>query len=193
LLGPKRFTDLRAGLPHASPNVLAQRLRGLEEAGIVRRRRLPPPAASKIYELTEWGEELEPVIIRLGRWGARSPFKPDAPLSVDSLILSFRTMFDPGAAEGLEASYELRMGEDCFRAEVFGEYFEVERGGAERPDATIEADAATLARLVYEGRPLVEALSAGDVRVEGDEVAAERFLTLFTLPEPAFQGSGSMR
>ena len=102
-------------------------------------------------------------------------------------------MFDPGAAEGLEASYELRMGEDCFRAEVFGEYFEVERGGAERPDATIETDAATLAGLVYEGRPLVEALSAGEVRVEGDEVAAERFLTLFTLPEPAFQGSGSMR
>src|SRR5215212_3441818 len=194
LLGPKRFTDLRAGLPQASPNVLAQRLRGLEEAGIVRRRRLPPPAASKIYELTDWGEELEPVIIRLGRWGARSPSKPDdAPLGIDALIVALRTVFDPGAAEGLEASYELRMGEDRFRAEVFGEYFEVERGGAERPDATIEADAATLAGLVYEGRPLVEALSVGDVRVEGDEVAAERFLTLFTLPEPAFQGSGSMR
>jgi DNA-binding HxlR family transcriptional regulator len=58
LLGPKRFTDLRAGLPHASPNGLAQRLRGLEEAGIVRHRRLPRPAASKFYELTDRGEEL---------------------------------------------------------------------------------------------------------------------------------------
>src|SRR5687767_15531112 len=77
LLGPKRFTDLRAGLPHASPNVLAQRLRGFEEAGIVRRRRVLPLAASKIYELTDWGEELEPVIIGLGRWGARSPSIPD--------------------------------------------------------------------------------------------------------------------
>jgi DNA-binding HxlR family transcriptional regulator len=185
LLGPKRFTDLRAGLPNASPNVIAQRLRGLEEAGIVRRRRLPPPAASKIYELTDWGEELEPVIIRLGRWGARSPSKPEAPLGVDSLILSFRTMFDPGAAEDLEASYELRMGEDRFRAEVIGGSFEVERGSAERADATIEADSATLAGLVYEGRPLAEALSSGDVKIEGDETAVERFLTLFPLPEPA--------
>src|SRR5918997_5673996 len=73
LLGPKRFTDLRAGLPSASPNVLAQRLRELEEAGVVRRRKLPPPAASRVYELTDWGMELEPVIIGLGRWGARSP------------------------------------------------------------------------------------------------------------------------
>src|SRR5829696_6178650 len=126
LLGPKRFTDLRAGLPHASPNVLSERLRGLEEVGIVRRRRLPPPAASKIYELTAWGEELEPVIIRLGRWGARSPSKPaDAPLGVDSLILSLRTMFDPVAAGDLEATYELIMGEDRFSAEVSRGDFEV--------------------------------------------------------------------
>lgn len=186
LLGPKRFTDLRAGLPHASPNVLAQRLRGLEEAGIVRRRKLPPPAASKIYELTDWGEELELVIIRLGRWGARSPLRDDdAPLGVDSLILSFRTMFDPGAAEGLEATYELRIGEDRFRAEVSGGDFEVERGSAERPDAIIEAGSATLAGVVYGDLSLAEALRSGDVKVEGDQTAAERFLTLFPLPEPA--------
>src|ERR671918_2781070 len=126
LLGPKRFTDLRAGLPGASPNVLAQRLRELERAGVVRRRKLPPPAASRVYELTDWGEELEPVIVRLGRWGARSPSKPcDAALGVDSLVLSFRTMFDPGAAEGLEASYELRLGEDRFRTVVAEDRFEI--------------------------------------------------------------------
>jgi DNA-binding HxlR family transcriptional regulator/putative sterol carrier protein len=186
LLGPKRFTDLRAGLPHTSPNVLAERLRGLEAAGVVRRRRLPPPAASRIYELTAWGEELEPVIIKLGRWGARSPSKPaDALLGVDSLILSFRTMFDPDAAEDLEAIYELRMGEDRFRAKVSRGTFEVERGSAERPDATIEADSNTLAGLVYAGRPLSEALRSGDVKIEGDEAAAERLLSLFPLPEPA--------
>jgi alkyl sulfatase BDS1-like metallo-beta-lactamase superfamily hydrolase len=152
----------------------------------VRRRRLPPPAASKIYELTDWGEELEPVIIRLGRWGARSPSKPDdVPLGVDSLILSFRTMFDPGAAEGLEASYELRMGEDRFRAKVTGGSFEVERGCAERPDATIEAGSATLAGLIYGDLSLAEALQSGDVKVEGDQAVVERFLTLFPLPETA--------
>lgn len=186
LLGPKRFTDLRSGLPNASPNVLSQRLRELEAAGVVRRRKLPPPAASKVYELTEWGAELEPVIIRLGRWGARSPSMPrDAGLGVDSLILSLRTMFDPRAAEGLEASYELRLGEETFRAVVAGGRFEILRGGAERPDATIEADPATLTALVYEGRRLDEALGSGEVKIEGDEEAVERFLVLFPLPAPA--------
>ena len=186
LLGPKRFTDLRAGLPGVSPNVLAQRLRELERAGVVRRRKLPPPAASKIYELTEWGMELEPVIIRLGRWGARSPSRPrDAALGVDSLVLSFRTMFDPLAANGLTASYELRLGEDRFRAEVADGRFEIVRGAAERPDATIETDAGSLAALVYEGRQLAEAVRSGDVKIEGDESAVERFLALFPLPKPA--------
>jgi DNA-binding HxlR family transcriptional regulator len=186
LLGPKRFTDLRAGLPHASPNVLSERLRGLEAAGIVRRRRLPPPAASKIYELTAWGEELEPVIIRLGRWGARSPSKPaDAPLGVDSLILSLRTMFDPVAAGDLEATYELIMGEDRFSAEVSRGDFEVVRGGAERPDAIVEADSNSLAGLIYGGLSLSEALRSGQVKIEGDEEAVEHFLELFPLPEPA--------
>ena len=192
VLGPKRFTDLRAGLPHVSPNVLAQRLRELEAAGVVRRRKLPPPAASRVYELTPWGEELEPVIIRLGRWGARSPLRPrDAGLGVDSLVLSLRTMFDPVAAEGLEASYELRLGEDTFRAEVSGGSFEIERGIAERPDAVIEGDPAALAALVYEARGLEEALRSGDVRIEGDRSKVERFLTLFPLPEPAASAAGA--
>ncbi len=185
LLGPKRFTDLRAGLPGVSPNVLAERLGGLERAGIVQRRKLPPPAASRVYELTDWGEELEPVIISLGRWGARSPLRPcDAALGVDSLVLSFRTMFDPRAAEGLTASYELSLGEDRFRAEVADGHFEIARGVADRADATIETDPATLAALAYEGRDLAEALRSGDVRIEGDESAVARFLTLFPLPEP---------
>jgi len=186
LLGPKRFTDLRAGLHNASPNVLAQRLRELEQEGVIRRRKLPPPAASRVYELTEWGEELEPVITQLGRWGARSPSMPrDAALGVDSLILSLRTMFDPRAADDLKASYELRLDENVFRAVVTEGRFEIVRGVAERPEATIESDSATLATLVYEGRDLGEALRSGDVKVEGDETAVTRFLTLFPLPEPA--------
>ena len=186
LLGPKRFTDLRAGLPNVSPNALAQRLRELERAGVVQRRKLAPPAASRVYELTDWGLELEPVITQLGRWGARSPSRPrDATLGVDSLILSFRTMFDPRAAVGLSASYELHLDEDVFRVAVSDGRFEVARGEAEQPDATIEAGSATLATLVYEGRPLAEALRSGDLRIEGDESAVERFLTLFPLPEPA--------
>lgn len=186
VLGPKRFTDLRAGLPRVSPNVLAQRLGELERVGVVRRRKLPPPAASRVYELTEWGMELEPVIISLGRWGARSPTKPrDAELGVDSLILSFRTMFDSQAAQDLNATYELRFGEDRFRIEVADGGFEIERGIAEHPDATIETDSNTLAALVYENYSLSEALSSGDLKIEGDESAVECFLTLFPLPKPS--------
>ena len=186
LLGPKRFTDLRAGIPKASPNVLAQRLRELEGAGVVQRRKLPPPAASKVYELTDWGMELEPVVVSLGRWGARSPSRPcDAELGVDSLVLSLRTMFDPRGGDGLKASYELRLGEDRFRAEVGGDQFEIVRGVAERPEAAIETDVGTLAALVYEGRQLAEALRSGSVEIEGDESAVARFLTFFPLPEPA--------
>jgi DNA-binding HxlR family transcriptional regulator/putative sterol carrier protein len=189
LLGPKRFTDLKSGLPHASPNVLAQRLRDLEAAGVVRRGKLPPPAASKIYELTEWGRDLEPVVIALGRWGVRSPTKPpDAELGVDSLILSFRTMFDPDQAEGLGASYEFRLGEDRFRAEVDEGRLEIERGPAEQPDATVEADAGTLAALVYDELELDDTLSSGDLRIKGDRAVVERFLALFPLPEPAAVG-----
>ncbi|HKH78165.1 MAG TPA: winged helix-turn-helix transcriptional regulator [Rubrobacteraceae bacterium] len=192
LLGPKRFTDLRTGLPGVSPNVLAQRLRELEPAGVVRRRKLPPPAASRVYELTDWGLELEPVIVRLGRWGARSPSKPrDAALGIDSLILTFRTMFDPRAADGLRASYQLRLGEDSFHAEVADGGFEVVRGVAERPDAIIDANPGTLAALVYDGRQLTEALRSGDLKIEGDEAAVARFLGLFPLPEPAAPAGGA--
>jgi DNA-binding HxlR family transcriptional regulator len=189
LLGPKRFTDLKSGLPHASPNVLAQRLRDLEAAGVVRRRKLPPPAASRVYELTEWGLALEPVIIALGRWGVRSPTKPpDAELGVDSLILSFRTMFDPDRAGELDARYEFRLGENSFRAEVAAGRLEIERGSLAAPDATVEADAGTLAAVVYGDLELGEALESGDLRIEGDRTLVERFLVLFPLPEPATVG-----
>jgi DNA-binding HxlR family transcriptional regulator/putative sterol carrier protein len=192
LLGPKRFTDLRAGLPHASPNVLAQRLRELEVAGIVRRRKLPPPAASRVYELTEWGMELEPVIIGLGRWGARSPSRPrEAEIGVDSIILSLRTMFDARAAEGFGASYELRFGEERFYAVVAEGRLEVARGEAERPETTIETDPGTLAALVYGGYQLDEALRSGGVKIEGEESAVERFLGLFSLPAPAAPAAGT--
>lgn len=186
MLGPKRFTDLRAGLPGVSPNVLAQRLRELEGVGVVRRRKLPPPAASKVYELTEWGKELEPVLVQLGRWGARSPSKPyDAALGVDSLILSFRTMFDPNRAGGLSATYELRFDDAVFRAVVEDGRLDVVRRSADRPDAIVDTDSNTLAGLIYGPVTLAEAIKSEGIRIEGDDSAVEHFLTLFPLPEPA--------
>ena len=184
LLGPKRFTDLRAGIVHASPNVLAQRLRELERAGVVRRRKLPPPAGSRVYELTEWGKELEPVVTALGRWGARSPALPrEAGMSVDSHVLAMRTLFDSGAAAGLDAALELRLGDQSFRARVSDGELELDRGFAERADAAIETDPETLAELLWQGRELGDALRSGQVRIEGDRQVVERYLDLFPLPE----------
>jgi len=192
VLGPKRFTDLRTGIRGASPNVLAQRLRELEQAGVVRRRKLPPPAGSWVYELTEWGSELEPVITQLGRWGSRSPLRPcEAGMSIDAVILALRTMFDPHAADELSASYELRLGENRFRAAVRDGRFELARGHADDPDATIETDPGTLAALVFEARPLSEALRSGDVAIEGDRSAVTHFLRLFPLPELAAVAAGA--
>jgi len=190
MLGPKRFTDLRTGLPGISPNVLTQRLEELEQASVLRRRKLPPPAGAWVYELTEWGQELEPVIMALGRWGVRSPTLPqDAPLSVDALILSFRTMFDSQAAAGFEASLELKLGENRFHIEIVDGRMNLDRGSAHHPDAIIEADSDTLAALVYGGSKLAEALRSGDLKIEGDKSAVKRFLTLFPMPQPASAGT----
>src|SRR4051795_9913479 len=112
LLGPKRFTDLRAGIPDISPNVLGQRLRELEDAGIVQRRKLAPPAAAQVYELTEWGRDLEPAVLSLGAWASRAPSFPlGAPMGADSLVLALKAAFDPAKADGLDATYELRLEE----------------------------------------------------------------------------------
>ena len=188
LLGPKRFTDLRAGIAHGSPNVLAQRLRELEQAGIVRRRTLPPPAASRVYELTDWGLELEPVVTALGRWGARSPAMPHGtPMSLDSHVLAMRTMFDPARA-GFDATYGLRLDGVDFCARVSASRFEIERGVPDRADATISTDPATLAAVLWLGRPLLDAIDGGELTAEGDLDAVGRLADLFPLPEPAPAG-----
>jgi DNA-binding HxlR family transcriptional regulator/putative sterol carrier protein len=186
LLGPKRFTDLRGGLPNASPNVLAQRLRELEQAGIVRRRRLPPPAGSSVYELTEWGRELEPVVVALGGWALRSPsFPDDAPVSVDSVALALTSLFDADAADGFSTVLRLRLGVDRFRVRIAGGRIEVARGEADDADATIETDVDSLRAVLWQGRQLAQALRDGDIRTEGDRRAVTRFVRLFPQPEPA--------
>ena len=183
LLGPKRFTDLRAGLPHVSPDILAQRLRELEESGIVRRGKLPPPAGSRIYELTERGQELEPIVLALGRFGSVAPFPPgEAEIGVDAVVVALKSLFSASAADGLGASYELRLGEQHFSVRVGDGRLEVTRGSAPAPDAIIESDPGTLATVLWHGRKVEEARRAGDLAIEGDLRAVKRFLALFQLP-----------
>src|SRR5919205_173368 len=106
LVAPKRFTDLRRGLPRIPTNILSERLKELEDTGVVRRRVLPRPAGSIVYELTEYGADLEDAIKHLGRWGARSlgEPRPDEIVTLDSLTMALRTTFRPEHAEGIHAS-----------------------------------------------------------------------------------------
>src|SRR5918993_4345459 len=135
MFGPRRFSDLRKNLPGVSANVLTQRLEGLEEAGVLLRRKLPPPAAARVYELTEWGYEAEPIFQALGRWAARSPLHdPTLPFSTASFLLSLRTMLDSGRAKGLEARVGFRLGGETFLAHLADGRIEIGRSAPDGAD-----------------------------------------------------------
>ena len=183
LLGPKRFTDLRSGLPKASPNVISERLRELERAGVVTRDTLPPPASSRVYALTDWGRELEENVISLARWATRSPSLPrDAPMGADSVMLALKGRFDRDAAQGLRSRYDVRLGEGRFRVEVSDGEIEVARGGADRPDASIDTDPGTLFAVLWTGRSLADAQQTGELAIEGDAAAVERLVLVSGAP-----------
>jgi DNA-binding HxlR family transcriptional regulator len=183
MLGPKRFSDLKADLPGISANVLTQRLEGLETTGLVRRRRLPPPAAAQVYELTDWGYEAEPIVQELGRWATRSPaHDPSLPLSATSLMLSFRTMQSAERIAGLAATVGFRIGEQSFVARIADGRVHTERGDPKGADAIFTGAPEAIAGAVYGGVPLEALAATGALKVEGDEALARRFATLFPLP-----------
>ncbi len=186
MFGPRRFGELRAGLPGISANILTQRLAGLERAGILRRQLLPPPASVQVYELTPWGYESEPAIQALGRWAVRSPeHDPRLPLSGASLMMSFRTMLDGARAGALDAVIGFALGAESFRAHLRDGRIAVARGeaGADAALWLAAPDAPTIAAFVYGGVPLVALEEAGVLRVAGDRTLAERLPSLFPLPE----------
>ena len=176
LHGPKRFSDLVAGLPGISQNVLSQRLRDLEAAGVVARRTLGPPSGARVYELTDAGAELRDVVVALARWGSREPRVAGAALGVDALALALETTFDAVAAGDLRAVIALRPGDDRLVARVGDGRFTLVRGEPDAPDAVITAGAAELQGVVFGGAPL----PAG--AVTGDRALADRFVRLFPRP-----------
>jgi DNA-binding HxlR family transcriptional regulator len=183
LFGPKRFTDLQAGLAHGSPNVLTQRLRELEEAGVVRRRRIPPPASANVYELTEWGAELEPILMGLQRWGARSPSLPhDVPVGCDAAMLALKNTFDHEAARGVRIDAEVRFATDIFRLTVDDGAIDIARGSARHSDLVIHTDPQTLEELTFAGGSVRAAERAGTLELEGDRTQLDQLLGLFTVP-----------
>jgi DNA-binding HxlR family transcriptional regulator len=183
MLGAKRFGDLKDDLPGISANVLSHRLDELEQAGLVTRHKLPKPAAVWVYDLTDWARELEPVLRSFGRWAARDPHhRKDLHFGVTSLVLSLRTNFDAARADRLNLTVQLRSDDATLVARVARKKLSVEPGEATEPDTTITGDPRMFASVVYAGRPLSDAIRSGDLVVDGDQAAAEVFLSLYTLP-----------
>jgi DNA-binding HxlR family transcriptional regulator len=177
MFGPRRFSGLKRDLPGISPNVLSQRLAELEERGLVRKTKLPPPASVQVYEATEWGLEAAPVLRKLGRWAVRSlAHDPSRPVSHVSIMMSQETMFDPALAGDLATRAGFRFGRMAYVAEVRDGRIAVRREEPEDCDFVITAAPEQLAGLLYGGAPLE---SAG---IEGDVELARRYLALFPLP-----------
>lgn len=181
LLGPRRFSDLKASLNGISANVLTQRLEGLETAGVLVRRKLPPPASVQVYELTPWGYEAAPIFQALGRWAVRSPYHdPRRPFSPVSLMLSLRTMLSPSAAGDLEAKIQLHLnGEPFFWVRNAMGDIGIGRGEIDQPDLTLRGTPSEIAGFVYAGAPL------SSIDAEGDLKLAARLPGLFPLPAKA--------
>ena len=181
--GPRRFSELKADLQGISANVLTQRLTELEQRGLVRKIKLPPPASVQVYEATEWGLEAVPVIASLGRWAARSPLHdPTLPMSHVSVLMSMQTLISPQRAEGMSARIGFRLGDATYVAHVHDGRFDVARCEADDCDVTFIGSPTDLAAVIHGGAPFET------IKVEGDLALAQRFRTLFPLPEKVALG-----
>ena len=180
IFGPKRFSQLRDGLPGVSPNVLSQRLRDLEEGGVVRREVLDPPAGVAVYELTARGLALEPVLLELGRWGSREPLPSAGQLSASAVLIALKTVFDPAAAA--DGVFALRIDGDWFGLTVAGRSIDIAHGRCPRAAVTLETDAATLRSLAFGRESIAAAELDGRLTVDGNRRLAERFTRMFPVP-----------
>lgn len=172
LFGPQRFSDIRRALPGASSNLVTDRLRELEGHGIVGRRTLPPPAGSAVYELTEWGRELEPIVLALGAWAARVPLPPSATLGVTSVLLFLRGSARPRTS----ACYRVELDARVWTVRTEPGRLTVEPGAPTAPDATVRTDPTTLNALLETPSDLDVAIGAELMTVEGDLEAVRRLL-----------------
>lgn len=178
-LGPRRFGQLRTGLPDISPNVLSQRLRDLEDDGVVRRYTLEPPASTTVYELTERGLELDPLLQALGRWGSGRPQLTGREMSTVSFLRSLRVLVDPRAPD---ATYGLDIDGEHFGFTISGGAAELTRDRPPKPVATLAGDVTTLRTVVHLGTGVRAVEESGALTVTGDRRAAARFPKLFRVP-----------
>lgn len=198
VFGPRRYSDLARALPGVSTNILGDRLKHLTDAGVVRKRRLSPPVATTVYELTPWGAALEPVLIALGGWAAHTPIDLERQsFSPASFALSLKTTFDSEASPDTDLRLRFVMDDDQFDAHIENRTFNIERihplagasGSMSEGLARVHADPKTLAAIVYAGLDPTEATRSDTARIEGSADAVVAFAQCFRLPESPMEGS----
>jgi DNA-binding HxlR family transcriptional regulator len=187
LLSPKRFSDLRRGLPRIPTNILAARLKEFERAGLVRRRLRPESPSAVVYELTAYGHELRPILLSLGAWGARALGEPhpDDVMNADSLALALEATFQKDKARGASVTFEIRVGPAVAHARV--ENGALHTGPSPLPGADLAIEAGPVLRSLLLGDVTPSAaLASGQMKITGDRALLDRFVELFRLPSASW-------
>jgi len=188
IAGPRRFKDLMDGLPGISTNLLAERIRNLEQQGMIRRRTLPPPAGSAVYELTAMGHGLEHMLLELGKWG--SQFVPPSAegvnvLHMGSYALTLKTFFQPELAQGIDETYELQIGDEVLQARINAGQLQVQQGQPWNADLVVRSDVQSFLAVLSGQLQADAAIASGQISIAGDPAALSRLVQICGLPSPA--------
>lgn len=185
MLGPKRFGAVKAGIPGIATNMLTRRLAEMEAAGILRRRMAPPPVSAAVYELTEDGLALGPVLTALCRWGARmAGHDPTLPISPTSLMLCMRASLLPEKAAEEDRSAAFSLGDEAFSVEIRGGALHTQRADPPWGEVTFTAGPNDMAAALYGPMPLAMLVAAGRVGFDGDPARGQGFVDCFQLRPP---------
>ncbi len=179
LFGAQRFSDLRRALPGASTNMLTDRLRELEAHGVVRRRILPPPAACSVYELTDRGHELEPLLDALGEWGSAEPRPARGSLTATSVLLFLRASARFHTSPPTD-TYRVQLDDRVWTVSSQNGQLEIKAGDAAAPAASLRTDPETLNALLLDPGGLDTAIATGALHAEGHLAALRRLLQVAT-------------
>lgn len=180
LVSAKTFAQLQRGLPRMPVDILSTRLRELESAGVVHH---DESAGGLVYDLTALGRELDDILLRMGRWGAKLLGDPQAEeiVTPDSMVMALRTTFNPRAAAGTVASYEIRLGDIVLNARIADGTLLAGTGPLPGADLTLEAGTSLRALMAGEISPAA-ALASETVRITGDPELLDRFAAMFHIP-----------
>jgi DNA-binding HxlR family transcriptional regulator len=180
LSGPKRFKDLLEGLPGIGTNLLTARLKDLEGYGVVCRTTLPPPAASRVYELTDLGRSLEPVVMSLARWGLEflGASRKEEDRQPAWAMVAVKCVLEAEATAETRESYEFRVDDEVFHVRIEDDETEVRQGSVADPALVVRSDTQTLLAVAAGRAEPAEALASGAIGIEGDREARERCMRM---------------